>query len=122
MRTLQYKNVSPKFSQIPAWRFTQTFEQDHRIKEDDWKQTNMLENSYDVDAVTMFVGGGVTSLDWAPKIGNSNDYLAVACNNTENQTIGSALEKPSPVVIQIWQFQGLDNNKYVFWFHINFEC
>ena len=81
------------------------------MKEDDWKQMRLFENSYNVDAVTMFVGGKVTSLDWAPKTGKGDDYLAVACNNTENQTVSSILEESSPVVVQIFQVQGLDNNK-----------
>lgn len=53
------------------------------LAQEDYRKLKILESTTDREAITLFCGGSVSSLDWAPscsKQDKGKKYLAAACN------------------------------------------
>ena len=111
MSSLNFKTLSTKFVQKIYWNYNENYGINNQIENGEWKQLKIFETIYDLDALTFFVSGSVISLDWAPKTGGNDDYLAVVSSTAENQNVSVVLNETSKAVVQIWQIKGLDNNK-----------
>lgn len=76
-----------------------------------WKQLEIGESDDNLDSSTIFCGGSVSSIDWAPASGNLN-FLAVACNST-SQGININLTETAKSCVQVYEFKHLVNEKFV---------
>lgn len=103
---LKYKVKSPKFGTKLVEQYCSTFESQSAVK--DWKQLEIGESFTDKDSATIFCGGSVSSLDWAPS-GNMN-FLAVA-SNSQTQGIKMNLTESSKATVQLYEVNQLVNQK-----------
>lgn len=70
-------------------------------------QLQIGQSHHENETVTMFCGGAISSIDWAPMMHDSDfDFLAVACNHSADE-VKCNLETTSISLIQIYQFKGL---------------
>lgn len=103
MRSLKFQIKSNKFS------ISQVNSYDNQLHEQSIEHSTQLQvgqSQHENDTTTMFCGGAISSIDWAPTMHDSElDFLAVACNQREEVKL--SLETTSISLIQIYQFKGL---------------
>lgn len=75
----------------------------------DWSQLEIGENESNQESLTMYCGGSVAAVDWAPSNGSEN-FLAVACNS-ETKGVQMNLRKTSKSCVQIYEVKDLKNDK-----------
>jgi hypothetical protein len=77
--------------------------------EDTWKQLEIGENDSNLRSSTIYCGGSVAAMDWAP-LNSSSNFLAVACNR---KSIGFKvnIEKTEASCVQIYEIANLQNEK-----------
>lgn len=105
LASLKYKVKSPKFETQLVEKYCSTFESQSAK---DWKQLEICESFTEKDSATIFCGGSVSSLDWAPA-GNLN-FLAVA-SNSQTQGIKMNLTASSKASVQLYEVNQLVNQK-----------
>jgi hypothetical protein len=103
---LKFPVKSPKFA------FTKTTKYNPKVETNftgEWKQLEVGDHVNETDSTTIYCGGAVAAVDWAPTK-NKENFLAVACNK-EKQGIKMRLEKAAPAFIQIYKFGNLKNDQ-----------
>ena len=75
----------------------------------EWKRLELGECDATKLSATVYCGGSVAAIDWAPSNSGRN-FLAVACN-VEKKGIKMNLRKPIRSCIQIYEVKELENEK-----------
>lgn len=95
-----------KFTTKSTDYYTNAYESQHNQQ---WNQLEICEVESDKNSATIFCGGSVAAIDWAPVSGGLN-FLAVACNNV-NRGIELSLDKSTKSCVQFYEFKDLKNEK-----------
>lgn len=103
---LNYNLKSLKFGIKNVDKYTSTYENPYNKE---WKQLEIGESESDKQSATIYCGGSVSAIDWAPAEGNL-DFLAVATNST-NKGIKMNLNESTKSCVQLYEFKGLTNEK-----------
>lgn len=107
--TLQFKLKSLKFGVKQAEDYVSTYENGFRKS---WQQLDIGENYSNNDSSTIYCGGSVASLDWAPVSSGQPNFLAVACNSkVEGMRIN--LTESVKSCVQVYEFLHLKNKRFV---------
>ena len=106
LSSLKYNLKSLKFGK----RSVETYSSHYEIKyEKEWKQLEIGEDESDKFSSTIYCGGSVSAVDWAPVDGDL-DFLAVA-TNSGNQGIKLNLTGTIKSCVHLYEFKNLDNEK-----------
>lgn len=103
---INFKQESLNFGALDLDRYNQNYEQAFRK---DWKQLRIGEASSNKTSETIYCGGSVSAIDWAPGNGDLN-FLAVACNNSAT-SFHLNLKQTSKSTVQLYEFKNLVNDK-----------
>lgn len=95
-----------KFGMNQIQEYSTTFETPYTKN---WNQLEIGEEISDKDSATIYCGGSVSSIDWAPSSGNSN-FLAVACNSS-NEGIKLNITETCKSCVQLYEIKNLTNEK-----------
>lgn len=106
LKSLNYNLKSLKFGRKTIDKPSSTYENNY-TKE--WKQLEIGENDSDKNSATIFCGGSVSSMDWAP-VDSDLNFLAVA-TNSNSKGIKLNLTESSKSCVQLYQFEDLSNHK-----------
>lgn len=106
LRFLSLQLKSPKFGVEKITKYKLNIMEEFK---DEWKQLEVGEHENESQSMTIYCGGEVSAIDWAP---SNSDYqfLAVACNSSD-KSIKMNLAKTSRTCIQIYKFGNLRNDK-----------
>jgi hypothetical protein len=77
--------------------------------ESDWKQLEIGENDSNYRSSTIYCGGSVSAVDWAPS-NSSTNFLAVACNS-KSSGFKVNIEKTETSCVQVYELANLQNEK-----------
>lgn len=108
LASLKFQLKSCKFGRQSAEHYNPIFETKYSKS---WKQLEIGENESDKDSSTIFCGGSVSAIDWAPTSGELN-FLAVACNISK-EGIKMNLTGTVKSCVQLYEFSNLTNDKCV---------
>lgn len=75
-----------------------------------WKQLQIGEDETENASSTVYCGGSVAAIDWAPMDGNLN-FLAVACNNA-SEGIKQSITESRKSCLQVYEFKNLVNDNF----------
>jgi hypothetical protein len=75
----------------------------------EWKHLGLGQDFGDNQSSTIYCGGTVTSIDWAPSSGES-EFLVVA-SNSDMQAGKMNLKNTSKSCIQVYEFKNLSNKE-----------
>ena len=103
---LNYNQHSLKFGSKAIGKYNPAYQVPYN---GEWNQLEIGENLGDDLSETIYCGGSVSSVDWAPSSGDLN-FLAVACNN-EHQGVCLNRTVTSKSCIQIYEMSKLTNEK-----------
>lgn len=108
LTSIKFNLKSCKFGTKLAEKYNSTFEKRHAKG---WKQLEIGDHDGERYSSTIYCGGSVSAVDWAPASGNLN-FLAVACNSS-NHGIKINLTESSKSCVQLYEFKQLNNEKCV---------
>lgn len=77
--------------------------------ESDWKQLEIGKDFSDKLSTTIYCGGTVSSVDWAPSTGDS-DFIAVACNSDTKEGQMN-IKETTKSCIQVYEIKNLTNKE-----------
>ena len=97
---------SPKFAVKQITNYNKNIMEEFK---DEWKQLEVGEHENESQSMTIYCGGKVSAIDWAPSR-NDNQFLAVACNSGD-KSIKMSLVETSRTCVQIYKFRNLRNDK-----------
>lgn len=108
LSNIRFNKTSVKFGAQLIERYSEHYESPYGKA---WKQLEIGESDDSNDSSTIFCGGSVSSIDWAPASGDLN-FLAVACNST-SQGVNVSLTQTAKSCVQVYEFEQLVNEKFV---------
>lgn len=103
---LNFDQFSVQFGNRLLERYALTYE--HKFDKE-WTRLEIGENASDKSSSTIFCGGTVSAIDWAPGT-DDLDFLAVACN-IPTQKLKLDLTETTKSCVQLYEFQNLTNEK-----------
>lgn len=103
---LNYDQFSVRFGNRSLDRYALTYE--HKFDKE-WTRLEIGENASDKSSSTIFCGGTVSAIDWAPGT-DDLDFLAVACN-IPTQKLKLDLTETTKSCVQLYEFKNLTNEK-----------
>lgn len=103
---LNFDQFSVKFGSRNLERYALTYE--HKFDKE-WTRLGIGEDASDKTSSTIFCGGAVAAVDWAPGT-DDLDFLAVACN-IPTQKLKLDLTETTKSCVQLYEFKNLTNEK-----------
>jgi hypothetical protein len=100
-----FKPKSPKFGLKVIEKYNPTY----GAYNVEWKQLNLGQNFYSNESLTIYCGGTVTAIDWAPP-STESEFLAVA-SNSDMKEGRMNLKNTSKSCIQVYEFKNLSNKE-----------
>lgn len=101
-----FDQFSVKFGRRNLERYALTYE--HKFDKE-WTRLEIGEDTSDKSSSTIFCGGAVSAVDWAPGT-DDLDFLAVACN-IPTQKLKLDLTQTTKSCVQLYEFKNLTNEK-----------
>jgi hypothetical protein len=101
-----FKQKSVQFGINSIEKYSSTYEQPLKSE---WRHLDLGKNYSDKTSSTIYCGGTVSAIDWAPSTGES-EFLAVACNS-ETKEGQMNLKQTTKSCIQIYEFKDLSNKE-----------
>lgn len=106
LSSLNLKFKSPLFGVQQREKYSSKVEVEF---DKEWKRLEIGECDASKYSATVYCGGSVAAIDWAPSNSNQN-FLAVACN-VETKGIKMNLETTTRSCVQIHEIKDLENEK-----------
>lgn len=103
---LKFDQFSVKFGTRHLERYALTYE--HKF-DNEWTRLKIGEDVSDKLSSTIYCGGTVSAIDWAPGT-KDLDFLAVA-SNIPTQKLKLDLTETSKSCVQLYEFKNLTNEK-----------
>lgn len=106
LSSMNFDLKSMKFGSKTVDRYNPIYDNEYKKG---WKQLEIGEHDSNANANTIYCGGSVAAVDWAPVSGGLN-FLVVACNNG-HEGVKLNLTESSKSCLQVYEIKGLDNDK-----------